>query len=473
MEITFHGAAQTVTGSQHLVSVDGRRVLLDCGLYQGKRSEANYRNRHFLYPPAEVDAVVLSHAHIDHSGLIPNLTRQGFRGPIYATQATVDLCDAMLRDSGRIQESDAEYLNRRAAERGEPPEIDPLYTEADAVAALKQFQGCRYRQPVAVAPGITATFFDAGHMLGSASVVLDIEPRQRGGQPLRLGFSGDIGRMNLPILRDPTLLTDVDLAIMESTYGGRSHQPPEAAFAELTQVVKATVARGGRLIIPSFAVGRAQEIVYELNRLIRAGEIPPLPVFVDSPLATDVSDVFTAHPDLYDEDTQAFMRHHGGGGPLSFASLSYTRSVEESKAINHHKGPLIVISASGMAESGRILHHLRHGLGDPRNTVLIVSWQAPNTLGRRLADHERRVKVFGDWVDVRAQVVTINGYSGHAGHELLVRWAKALRPRVRRVFLVHGEPPALNALRLALHVEGLADVHAPELHETIEYTAEG
>jgi metallo-beta-lactamase family protein len=463
MDLTFHGAAQTVTGSQHLVTLNGKRILLDCGLYQGSRSESNYRNRHFMFRPSEVDALVLSHAHIDHSGLIPNLTRQGFRGPIFATHATRDLCEYMLRDSGRIQESDADYLNRRNAKRGRPADIEPLYTEAHAEAALKQFVGKSYKESFTVAPGISATYYDAGHMLGSASVVLEADEN---GRRVRLGFSGDIGRMNLPILRDPTLLQDVDFAIMESTYGGRSHQPPEAAFAELTQVVKDTVARRGKIIIPSFAVGRAQEIVYELNRLMKAREIPPLPVFVDSPLATDVTEVFRDHIELYDQETRDFMRRNGH--PLEFASLTYTRSAEESKALNDRPGPFIVISTSGMAESGRILHHLRNNIEDPRNTVLIVSWQAANTLGRRLADHISPVKIFGDEYHVRAQVVTINGYSGHAGHELLVRWAEALKPRVQKVFLVHGEPASLNALRLALHTAGLPDVVAPQLHETIE-----
>ena len=251
--------------------------------------------------------------------------------------------------------------------------------------------------------------------------------------------------MNLPILRDPVLLHDVDYAIMESTYGARSHQPPEAAFAELTQVVKDTVARGGKIIIPSFAVGRAQEIVYELHRLILAGEIPPLPVYVDSPLAIDVSDVFREHTELYDEETTEFLRN--SGSPLAFKSLTYTRSVEESKAINFKAGPLVIISASGMAESGRILHHLRNNIDDPRNTILIVSWQAPNTLGWRLANHASEVRIFGESYRVRAQVATVNGFSGHAGRDLLIEWAKALMPRVKKVFLVHGDPPALTALK--------------------------
>jgi metallo-beta-lactamase family protein len=470
MQITFHGAAQTVTGSQHLLSLNGTHVLLDCGLYQGSRKEAEFRNRTFLHDPAQLDAVVLSHAHIDHSGLLPMLVRKGFKGPIYATAATQDLCRYMLLDSGHIQEADAEYLNRRARKRGQPADFEPLYTQADAEAALKLFRGVRYKTPTAVAPGLEATFIDAGHILGSASVVLDVKERAGlGTRSYRLAFSGDIGRMNLPILRDPVLLAgrDVDYAIMEATYGGRDHRPPDAAFAELTEVVKATVARGGKIIIPSFAVGRAQELIYELNRLIQAGEIPPLPVYVDSPLATNVSEVFSEHQDLYDEETLAFMRETRTRA-FAFSSLHYTRSVEESKAINEMKGPLVVISASGMAESGRILHHLRNNIEDPRNTILIVSWQAPNTLGRRLAEHDPEVRIFGDAYKVRAQVATINGYSGHAGHDLLVRWATALKPSVKQIFLVHGEPESLVALRQSLNQNGLPNVHDPQLHETVE-----
>ncbi len=467
MEITFHGAAQTVTGSQHLLSLNGTRLLLDCGLYQGSRKEAAVRNSNFLHDPQAVDALLLSHAHIDHSGLIPMLVRKGFRGPIYATAATVDLCRYMLRDSGHIQEADAEYLNRRARQRGQPETFEPLYTEADAEAALKLFRPVRYKTPVTVAPNVEATFMDAGHILGSASIVLDIQEQTgQGTQRYRLAFSGDIGRMNLPILRDPVLLKDIDYVIMEATYGGRDHRPPDAAFAELNEVVKDTVARGGKIIIPSFAVGRAQELIYELNRLIHAGEIPPLPVFVDSPLATNVSDVFSQHKELYDEETLAFMRASHNQA-FAFKSLSYTRSVAESKAINEMDGPLVVISASGMAESGRILHHLRNNIEDPRNTVLIVSWQAPNTLGRRLAEHAPEVRIFGDTYKVKAQVATINGYSGHAGHDLLMRWATTLKPRVKQVFLVHGEPQSLNALQAALTSAGVPDVQAPELHQTV------
>jgi metallo-beta-lactamase family protein len=466
MEITFHGAAQTVTGSQHLLEVNGHRILLDCGLFQGARQESNVRNRLFLYDPSTVDALILSHAHIDHCGNIPSFVKKGYRGPVYCTYATRDLCQYMLCDSGHIQEADADYLNRRALKRGEKnaKPIEPLYTIADAERALRHFDGQPYEKTFKVAPGVSATFYEAGHILGSASVVLDI---QEGARSYRLAFSGDIGRLNLPILRDPTLLEEVDYAIMESTYGTKTHRPPEEAYEELRDVVQQTVARGGKIIIPSFAVGRSQELVFELNKLIRSGDIPPIPVYVDSPLAVNASEVFKEHEELYDEDTLRFMRQKHTA-PFMFSSLTYVQSVEESKAINDQKGPLVIISASGMCETGRILHHLRNNLGDPRNTLLIVSWQAPNTLGRRLADRAREVRIFGETHKVKAQIATINGYSGHAGRDLLLKWAAALQPRVKELFLVHGEPDSLTALRQGLLEQGLPAVQTPELHQTVK-----
>ncbi|MBL8058403.1 MAG: MBL fold metallo-hydrolase [Anaerolineales bacterium] len=463
MEIAFHGAAQTVTGSQHLLTINGRRILLDCGLYQGARAEALRRNRDFAFDPRRLDAVLLSHAHIDHSGNLPNLVQDGFRGPIYATPATRDLCEYMLRDSARIQESDVAFYNKKAAQRGEPANAEALYTEADAAAALALFQTRPLDRPFEVAPGVTAVFREAGHILGSAMVVLDIE---EAGRRFRFAFSGDIGRMGLPILRDPVFLSDVDHVIMESTYGTKTHRPPAEAAAELRTLVQATVARGGKIIVPAFAVGRSQEIVYELHKMIRERLIPPIPVFVDSPLAVNASQVFKEHAELFDEETQALLRHNGDA--FGFSSLTYTRSVEESKAINDQHGPLVIISASGMCETGRILHHLRNNIGDPRNTVLIVSWQAPHTLGRRLADREPEVKIFGEWYKLRAQVATINGLSGHAGRDLLIRWAAALKPRVKNVFLVHGEPESSAALAEALRAEGLPQVHTPALHAAVE-----
>lgn len=464
MDITFHGAAQTVTGSRHLLTINGKKILLDGGLYQGARSEAQIRNREFRFDPAEVDALILSHAHIDHSGALPALVKAGYRGPIYATPATCDLCEYMLRDSGRIQESDAAFMMKRAAKRGERVIVEPLYTEEDAEVALKQFVIRPLHKPFEVVEGVTASFFEAGHILGSASIVLDIA---EGWRKYRLAFSGDIGRLKAPILNDPVFLQDIDHVIMESTYGSKTHRPHEEAFAEFTRVVKATVERGGKLIVPSFAVGRAQEITYALNQLMHTGEIPPIPVYVDSPLAVNAAKVFQQHKDLYDTETQAFMRHNHGE-VFTFKSLKYTQSVDESKAINDRPGPLVIISASGMAESGRILHHLRNNIGDPRNTILIVSWQAPNTLGRRLADQETSVRIFGETYQRRAQVVTINGYSGHAGRDYLLQWAKALQPRVKNIFLVHGEPASMTALSEGLREQGSTKVHLPQMHETVK-----
>jgi len=465
MDITFHGAAQTVTGSQHLLTINGRKLLLDCGLYQGARQEAMLRNRTFLFEPNKVDALILSHAHIDHAGNIPSLVKKGYRGPIYATPATQDLSEHMLCDSGRIQESDAEFANKRAAKRGESGGIQPLYTEEDAKQALQHFTSRRYEQAFEVLPGVVATFYDAGHILGSAMVVLEVE---EAGRKFRFAFSGDIGRKHLPILRDPTFLRDIDYLVMESTYGTKNHRAPQEAQAEFAELVKRTIERGGRIIVPSFAVGRAQEIVYELHRLIHAGEIPPIPVYVDSPLAVNASDVFRRHPESFDDETQKFIREGRIDDVFGFRTLKYTRSVEESKAINDQKGPMVIISASGMCETGRILHHLRNNIEDKRNTILIVSWQAPNTLGRRLAEHASEVRIFGDVFHPKAQIVTINGYSGHAGRDLLIQWATALKPRLKQTFLVHGEPESSAALTTALKAEGLENVYAPKLHENIE-----
>ena len=467
MEISFHGAAQTVTGSQHLLTVNGKRILLDCGLYQGKRDEARRRNREFPFAPAAIDAVVLSHGHIDHSGNIPNLVKQGFRGPVVCTTATADLCGAMLLDSGHIQEEDVEYVNRQRRKFGEPP-VEPIYTQEDAAAALNYFEGIEYERPYELLPGVTLIFYDAGHMLGSAIVALDLRPGKSEPQR-RLVFTGDLGRPHVPILRDPTILTAADILLIESTYGSRTHPPLEESTGALQQVIKRTAARGGKVIIPSFAVERTQFLVYLLNKLYHQGDLPNIPIFVDSPLAVNVTDVFRRHPEYLDDETRDFLRRDADGDVFDFKQLRYIREVEESKRLHGLKGPAVIISASGMAEAGRIQHHLKNNIEDSRNTVLIVGWQAPNTLGRRLVERAPEVKIFGMKYQLEAEVVTLNGFSGHADQPGLLSWAQGFKERPERTFVVHGDPEAAQALAERLRQDlGYRQVMIPALHQTVE-----
>jgi metallo-beta-lactamase family protein len=465
MKISFFGAAQTVTGSQFLVEVNGSRLLIDCGMYQGRRAESYERNLHFPFDIKAVDAVILTHAHIDHSGNLPNLVKQGYRGPIYATPATADLASLMLRDSGYIQESDAEYVNKKRARRGEPP-IEPLYTQADAAMVEQMFQQRRYDNEfeIPAVPGVIARLVDAGHVLGSASVELDIE--EKGGRKTRVWFSGDIGRRKLPILRDPVLPRDVDYLVMEATYGDKNHNDPTRAHEELFQVTMDTIAKRGKVIVPAFAVGRTQEIVYSLNQFISEGRMPAVPVYVDSPLAVNASDIFRRHPECYDAETKQFIDKHQHPA-LDFKKLRYVRSVEESKSLNNMDGPMIIISASGMAENGRILHHLKNNIENARNRILIVSWQAPHTLGRRLADRAERVNIFGEEYIRRAEVSTIGGLSGHAGQDMLVEYAAAAGKGLKQIFLVHGEAGPAGALQERLKQEGLAPAAYPALNTSV------
>lgn len=463
MEITFHGAAQTVTGSQHLVQVNGHKFLLDCGLFQGGRKDTYFRNLHFVHDPRQVDVLVLSHAHTDHAGNIPNLVKKGFGGPVITTLATRDLAEYMLLDSARIQETDVEYVNKRRAKHGEAPQ-EPLYVTADAVAALKHFTAVPYATPFEVVPGVSAEYFDAGHILGSSITVLDIQEKER---KIRLAFSGDLGRKDMPILNDPTFISEVDYLILECTYGDRLHKSHDQAQEQLRRLVEETAGRGGKVIIPSFAVGRAQELVYSLHFMMESGALPHLPVYVDSPLAVNVSKVFRAHNTLHDRIAHDFAGEALSHDILNFPELTYVGSADESKALNERPGPMVIISASGMCESGRILHHLRNNVGNPRNTILIVSWQAPDTLGRRLVEKQPRVKIFGDEFEVKARVEVINGYSGHADQAGLLEWAKALKGRLKKIFLVHGEPGPAEALAAKLRDSGLNDVYYPKLHETV------
>jgi metallo-beta-lactamase family protein len=464
MEIAFHGAAQTVTGSRHLVSVNGQHLLLDCGLYQGRRKETYERNLNFPFEPATIDAVVLSHAHIDHSGNLPNLVRQGYEGSIHATHASAHLTDIMTRDSGHIQEADIEFINRRRAKRGDPP-VEPLYTIEDAKRAAQHLTHQDYDTPFEPVPGVRVTLVEAGHILGSAGIVLEMEEN---GRKVRLMFSGDIGRLNLPIIRDPVLPQDIDYLIMECTYGDRPHNQLNQAYEELQETVSRTIARGGKVIIPAFAVGRTQTLVYELHRMIDHGDIPRVPIFVDSPLAINVTEIFRNHPECFDKDILAFMESDPHGSAFGFDLLTYTRSVEESKAINKLDTPAVIISASGMAEVGRILHHLRNNIEDERNTVLITSWMAPHTLGRRLAEGKERVKIFGETHQVRAEVAAINGLSSHAGQDFLIEYASAVQDQVKSIFLVHGEEKPAMALTEKLHEAGIPNVHYPELGDRVE-----
>jgi metallo-beta-lactamase family protein len=468
MKITFHGAVRTVTGSQHLISVNGHKILLDCGLYQGSRNDSYERNQNLPFDASEVEVLILSHAHIDHSGNVPNLVKSGFKGDIICTYATRDLCTIMLRDSAKIQSYDIEYLNMKRKRKNLPP-AEPIYEMADVVHSLKQFVGIGYERPYQVMPGVHLTFYDAGHILGSAIVVLDIEDEETK-RAVRLVFSGDIGRPDRPILNDPTFIDEADVLLIESTYGDRQHADQIEASERLEHIVNETCRRGGKLIVPAFAVGRTQELVYRLHQLVEAGDIPAkLPVFVDSPLAIDATAIYRLHPEAYDEELEAFLASDRHGDPFGFDMMSYTRSTRESKALNFLREPAVIISASGMAEAGRILHHLKNNIEEPRNTILIVGWQAPDTLGRRIVEKQPEVKIFGETYTLRARVEVINGLSAHADRSELLEWAGNLRQPPSHTFIVHGEEDASFALADGLRREhGFGNVEVPELHQTFE-----
>jgi metallo-beta-lactamase family protein len=461
MKITFLGAVGTVTGSMYLIRTNRHNILLECGLYQGKRAEAYARNHKIPVDIRRLDAVVLSHAHIDHSGNLPNLVKLGFDGPIYATHATRDLCGAMLPDSGRIHEHDVKYVNKKRERQGLPP-MEPLYTEADAIRSLGQFVGNGYGRPFRIARGINVTFFDAGHILGSAMVLLEAK---EDGQIVRLLFSGDLGQPGLPIVRDPTPMPPTDVLMIESTYGNREHPPIEDIQSQLADIVNAVAQRGGRIIIPAFAVGRTQDIVYDLHQLMHDERIPEIPIYVDSPLALNATEAYRMHPDCYDEETRDFIQDTGELDPFGFQRLRYVRSVEESKRLNDAPNPLIIISASGMAEAGRVQHHLKHAITNPNNAVLITGWQAPYTLGRRIAEKEPHVRIFGEEFALNAEVHTLYGYSAHADHSDLLEWARPRAQTVKNAFVVHGDPEPAETLAGGLRDLGYGKVIVPQRGE--------
>jgi metallo-beta-lactamase family protein len=464
MKIQFLGAVRTVTGSMHLLTVNGSRFLLDCGLFQGPRQESFERNRNLPFDASTIDAVILSHAHIDHSGNIPILGKKGFRGSIYATSASRDLCSAMLRDAGHIQEEDARYVNKKRAKQGLPP-VEPLYTMDDATESLKLFVSTGYNRPLPVAPGVTLTFYDAGHILGSALTALDIEEN---GQKSRLLFTGDLGRKGMPILKDPQLVEGVGFLIIESTYGDRLHDPIETMDKALGDVVADTYRRGGKVIVPAFSVGRTQELVYALHRLTESRDLPQLPIFVDSPLSVNATEIFRLHPECYDKELNEFIAR-GNRDPFGFHRLTYIRTVEESKELNFLREPAVIISASGMCEAGRILHHLKNNIENPSNTVLIVGWQAPNTLGRRLVERQPVVKIFGETYSLRARVETLTGFSAHAGRDELLGYARQIgSSRLKSAFVVHGEEASSLALAEGLQDLGVTPVVVPRLGEEFD-----
>ncbi|TDJ53156.1 MAG: MBL fold metallo-hydrolase [Gemmatimonadetes bacterium] len=457
--LTFWGAAGQVTGSMHVLEAAGARICLDAGLFQGRRKETHQLNATLPIDPRRVDAVILSHAHIDHSGRLPLLVRHGFHGPIYATPATRDLCAVMLPDSAYIQQKDAEYLARKG-KVGE--ESEPLYTMADALAVQRLIIGVPYRRPLYTRKNLVFEFVEAGHILGSATVDLRLsEP-----EPHRLVFSGDIGRSDLPIIRDPAPPPGpINTLIIESTYGDKSHQSVADAESRLGQLVTRVAGRGGKILVPAFAVGRTQELVYSLHALRRRQAIPDIPIYIDSPMAVNATDVFRLHPEVFDRNEWLVDETDR---LFDFPMVHYVRDVEESKRLNSLNGPAVIISASGMCESGRILHHLKNHIGNHRNLVLFVGYQASHTLGRRLKEGQKVVKIFGRDVERHAEVETLEGYSAHADRDELRDWVRQLGGPIQRAFVVHGEPDAAEAMAKMLHDEGVGEVVVPRHGESFE-----
>lgn len=466
MEIQFWGAAQVVTGSMHLLKVNNKKILLDCGLYQGRRKTAFEINRKLPFDPSEIDTVILSHAHIDHSGNLPSLVKNGFKGAIWCTEATKDLLGYMLPDSAHIQENDVRYVNKKRIRQKKVP-FEPLYSIQDVEQTLSQLQAVDYHHSFSPLSGIQVYLADAGHMLGSANVTLDIDDN---GHHKRLAFSGDIGRKHLPILRDPEYVSDVDIVIMESTYGNRLHDPIENSQEDLRKQVRKTFNRGGKIIIPSFAVGRTQELVYALHQLHEAELIPQIDIFVDSPLAVNVTKVFADHPEIYDEEITSFLNLEGIGNVFGFDDLQYVRDVEASKKLNDLRSPAIIISASGMCEAGRILHHLKNNIQDERNTILFVGYQGEHTLGRKILDGQPIVPIFGEDYHVKAEIHKLEGYSGHADRNGLLTWIDKARETKtpQHVFLVHGEPKNMFPLAQEMTKRGLPRVELPERGQIFE-----
>lgn len=441
MKIKFCGAARTVTGSQHLIEIDGKNLLLDCGIYHGKREEAFKMNRKFMYQPSKVDAVVLSHSHIDHAGNLPTLMAKGFKGSIYCTSAARDLCSIMLQDSAYIQEKDVEFVNKKRAKKGEPL-FNPLYTIQQAIEVLKQFKSFPYRKQFTLDnfnKNVKVTFYDAGHILGSAQIIVEI---MNNGKSTKIGFTGDLGRNNLPILKDPDFIGDVDYLLIESTYAGKFHNETNKIETELTRVINEALKTNAKIIVPAFSVGRTQELVYELSKLINKKIIPEFPIFVDSPLTVNATEIFKLHPECFDIETNTLLAK--GVDVFGLDNVLYIKDVEDSKKLNSVPGPCMIISASGMCEAGRILHHLANNIENPKNMVMIIGYMAVNTLGRRLVEARDNqgtiVKIFGDEYKVNCKIEVLNSFSAHADHKDIINYIKLFdKKKLKKIFLVHGE----------------------------------
>jgi len=450
MKLKFCGGVRNVTGSKHLITTDnGSKVLLDCGLFQGRRKETREKNLNFPFDPKELDAVVVGHAHIDHTGNLPNLVKQGYTKDIHATVPTDALIHYMLPDSAYLQERDAEYINKRHRKKGLPL-IEPLYTTADAMEAIRLTRPHNLNRWFKVAPDVEIKFVEAGHILGSALTIVRVRER---GKVIKLAYVVDLGRKGLPLLRDPFQIRRVDYVIIESTYGNRVHEPIEEAKYQLQEVINRTYNRGGKIIIPSFAVERTQELLYYIHELMEERKIPRIKVFIDSPLAVNITEVFRRYPEWFDEETQEYFRR--GDDPFTHLNIEYVRSVDRSKELNEMNSPMIIISASGMAEAGRILHHLKNNIGNPKNTIMIVGFMAENTLGRKLADGWKEVPIFGEKHKVRAEVFVSHAFSAHADKNELREYVRRMG-KVKKVFVVHGDET--QSLELAIELQRLANV---------------
>ena len=461
IKITFTGAVGSVTGSRHLIETNNYKILLDCGLFQGRRKDTYERNLNFLFDPASVNTLILSHAHIDHIGDVPNLVKKGFKGDIHCTLATADLVNIMLMDSAHIQESDIRFVNKIRAKHHEPP-VEPLYTRQDIPPVIALLQGHNYNRYFNL-DSSRAVFKEAGHIMGSASTSIEFKDNDR---TLKLCYTGDLGRPNLPIIRDPAPVTDADILIIESTYGNRLHRDIKQVAARLAAIINETVARGGKMIVPTFALERTQEILYTLHQLHIENRIPDIPVYVDSPLATNATEIFRLHPECFDDEVNQMLQTVDD--PFGFKQLHFTRSTEESKMLNSINKPIIILAGSGMAESGRVLHHLINNIENPLNTVLIVGWQSENTLGRKILEKYPKVPIFGELYDLKCQVEVMDEFSAHADRNDLINWIMQGKTSWQKVFLVHGEPDSSASLAEALRANGIKEVIVPKLGESFE-----